>query len=74
MRNSTGGQTFPDPANLAGNTLSIFFQMPNILYLDYEVRAIIMRALNEAIFGGQDANRLCIYRSVPYNVGYFEEG
>ena len=73
-RNSTGGQTFPDPASLAGNTLSIFFQMPNILYLDYEVRAVIMRALNEAIFSNQDANRLCIYRSVPYNVGYFEEG
>ena len=69
-KNSSGSTTFPTANQLENNVLSIYFQMPVLFYLDFEIRAGLMLALRSAT----GSSNLCIYRHQDMRVSYFEEG
>ena len=69
-KNSRGSTTFPTANQLENNVLSIYFQMPVLFYLDFEIRAGLMLALRSAT----GSSNLCIYRHQDMRVSYFEEG
>ena len=69
-KDSTGSIIFPTANQLENNVLSIYFQMPVLFYLDFEIRAGLMAALRSAT----NSSNLCIYRHQDMRVSYFEEG